>query len=299
MDKLKAMRVFVRIAEAGSLTAAARELESSLPAVVRSLAALEAALQVRLLNRTTRRMALTEEGKSYLESCRQVLAAVDDSEAALAAQRSEPSGRLTMTAPVQFGQMYVVPAVTRFMQRFEKVRFNVVLLDRVVNLLEEGIDLGVRIGPLDDSTLVSRPLGSTRRVVVASPKFLARHGTPALPRDLRHFNCIGLPNLGGQWGFQRDGKPMSVQVSGAIEFNQVAPAIEACAAGLGLGMFLSYQVEPLLRARRLAIVLEAFEVPPRPISLVFPHARLLPARTRLFMDWLQKDLSAPRSFGPV
>src|SRR5262245_35123373 len=144
MDKLKAMQTFVRIAEAGSLTAAAVELGSSLPAVVRSLAALEAHLGVRLLNRTTRRISLTEEGRHYLATCQQVLAAVEDGENALTLEAAEPSGQLTVTAPVLFGQMHVAPAVTRFVQRYEKMRCSVMLYDRVVNLLEEGIDVGIR-----------------------------------------------------------------------------------------------------------------------------------------------------------
>ncbi len=163
----------MRIADAGSLTAAARSLDSSLPAVVRSLATLEAELQVRLLNRTTRRISLTEEGRQYLADCRHVLAAVEEAEKTLTAQSSEPSGLLSVTAPVLFGQMFVVPVVTRFMQRYGKLRFHVTLLDHVVNLVEEGIDVGVCIGAL---TIRARSPGSasTRRVLVASPEFVAR-----------------------------------------------------------------------------------------------------------------------------
>ncbi len=167
MDKLKAMQTFVHIADAGSLTAAARVCDSSLPAVVRTLAALEAHLGVRLFHRTTRRISLTEEGKRYLDNCRAVLAAVDDAEAALSADAAEPSGQLTLTAPVLFGQMYVAPAVMRFVQRYERVRCSLVLQDRIVNLLEEGLDAGIRIGHLEDSSLVAQPLSTLRRVVVA------------------------------------------------------------------------------------------------------------------------------------
>jgi len=190
MDRLKAMHTFTRIAETGSLTAAAHELGSSLPATVRSLAALEAHLGVRLLNRTTRRISLTEEGKRYLDTCRQVLAAVEDAETALTADAAEPSGRLSITAPVLFGQMHVAPAVTRFVQRYDKMRCSLQLHDRVVNLLEEGIDVGIRISKLDDSTLVAQQLGSIRRVVVASPDYLRRHGTPQHPRELLKANCV-------------------------------------------------------------------------------------------------------------
>jgi len=291
MDKLKAMQVFVQIAEQGSLTAAAQALDSSLPAVVRTLATLEQNLQVRLLNRTTRRISLTEEGKHYLESCRQILSAVSDAEAALTLDANEPSGQLTITAPVLFGQMYVAPAVTRFAQRYAQMRCNVMLLDRVVNLLEEGIDVGVRIGQLEDSTLIAQPVGSVRRVVVASPEFLERQGMPQHPKDLLKSNCVRFSAATGPWWtFQEKGKQFTVPVMGNLDFNQAAPAIEACVAGMGFGMFISYQVAPYLAQHKLVSVLENFEIAPRTISVVYPHARLLPARTRLFIEWIKQEL---------
>ena len=291
MDKLKAMHTFMRIADAGSLTAAARALDYSLPAVVRSLAALEAHLGVRLFNRTTRRISLTEEGKHYLENCRQLLTAVEDAEAALTAEAAEPAGNLVITAPVLFGQMYVAPAVTRFVQRYDKMRCNVVLLDRIANLLEEGIDVGIRIGQLEDSSLIAQPLGSVRRMVVASPGYLRHHPLPKHPRDLLKANCVrfSAATVPG-WTFHDGSKKFNVAITGNLDFNHIAPAIEACAAGLGFGMFISYQVAPYLKQKRLKIVLERFEPPPRPISVVYPHARLLPTRTRVFVEWIRQEL---------
>ncbi|MGH6627129.1 MAG: LysR family transcriptional regulator [Burkholderiaceae bacterium] len=295
MDKLKAMQTFVQIADEGSLTGAARALGSSLPAVVRSLAAFEAHLGVRLFNRTTRRISLTEEGRRHLENCRQLLAAVDEAEAALTADAGEPAGQLTITAPVLFGQMYVAPAVTRFVQQHSKMRCSLVLLDRVVNLLEEGIDVGIRIGALEDSSLVAQSLGHIRRVVVASPDYLRRHGVPRHPKDLLQANCVRLSGSNGAWGpFYEGGKQFRLSVSGNLEFNHVAPAVEACAAGLGCGMFFSYQVAPYLQQKRLRLLLERFEPPPRPINVVYPHARLLPARTRVFIEWVQKEITGFR-----
>ncbi len=291
MDKLKAMQGFVRIADTGSLTAAAQALGSSLPAVVRSLAALEAHLGVRLFNRTTRRISLTEEGRRHLDSCRQVLAALDDAESALRSDASEPSGQLTITAPVLFGQMYVAPAVTRFVQRYRQMRCSLLLLDRVVNLLEEGIDVGIRIGALDDSTLVAQSVGHLRRVVVASPGYLREHGIPAHPKDLRQANCVRFLAGGSTgWTFQDNGKPFQVPVSGNLDFNHAGPAVEACAAGLGFGRFISYQVAPWVAQDKLRLVLEPFEPTPRPISVVYPHARLLPARARAFIDAIKTEL---------
>ncbi|MDB5860120.1 MAG: bacterial regulatory helix-turn-helix, lysR family protein [Ramlibacter sp.] len=292
MDKFRAMQTFVRIADGGSLTAAALAQGSSQPAVVRALAAYERELGVRLFHRTTRRIALTEEGRQHLERSRHVLAALDDAEQALRAGAAAPAGHLHITAPVLFGQMYVAPVVTRFVQRHPGMRCTTLLLDRVVNLLEEGLDLGIRIGRLEDSSLVAQPLGQIRRVVVATPAYLRRHGTPAHPRDLRRANCIRILSDRAAWGdFQEDGRSFQVPVAGNLEFNHVWPAVQACAEGAGFGMFLSYQVEPLVAQKSLRIVLEQFEPPPRPISIVYPHARLLPARTRAFIAFAREEIT--------
>ncbi|OOG44987.1 LysR family transcriptional regulator [Polaromonas sp. A23] len=293
MDKLRAMQAFIHIADEGSLTAAARVMASSLPAMVRTLAALEAQLGVRLFNRTTRRISLTEEGRRHLDSCRQILSALDDAEAALSADAAEPAGHLTITAPILFGQMHVAPAVTRFVQQYTQMRCSVVLADRVVNLLEEGIDVGIRISELPDSSLVAQSVGQIRRVVVASPAWLRLHGTPRHPKDLLKANCVRVTDHAPTWGpFNDQGRPLRLAVSGNLEFNQNAPAVEACAAGVGVGNFFSYQVAPFLKSKQLRIILEDFEPPPRPISIVYPHARLLPVRTRVFIEWMKKELRA-------
>ncbi len=291
MDKLKAMQTVVAIADAGSLTAAALLLDASLPSVVRTLALLEQHLGVRLFNRTTRRVSLTEEGRVYVEDCRRLLAAIEESEATLSRDAIEPSGLLTVTASVLFGQMYVAPAVTRFAQHYEKVRVNLQLHDRVVNLLEENIDVGIRIGELEDQSLVAQPLGRVRRMVVATPDYLAAHGMPEHPRDLLKLNCIRFTgNAAPWWTFQEKGRTFTVPVTGNLEFNQVWPAAQACLAGVGCGLFISYQVADFVRDGRLQVVLEDFEPPPRPVQLVYPHARLLPARTRVFIDWMKREL---------
>lgn len=292
MDKFRAMSTFVQIADAGSLTAAAWAMGASLPAVVRSLAAYEAELGVRLFNRTTRRITLTEDGRRHLENCRQVLTAVDDAEAALKDDAAELTGQLSITAPVLFGQMYVAPIVTRFAQRHQKMRCRVVLMDRVVNLLEEGIDVGIRISQLEDSSLVALPLGEMRRVVVASPAFLREQGAPTHPNDLLKANCVRVADHTPTWGTFRDGgKPLKLSVKGNLEFNHIAPAVQACASGAGFGQFLSYQVAPLLKTGELQTVLDDFEDAPRPIHVVYPHARLLPTRTRAFIDFIRQELT--------
>ena len=291
MDKLRAMQAFIHIAEEGSLTAAAQVMSSSLPATVRTLAALEADLGVRLFNRTTRRISLTEEGRRHLQSCKLLLSNLEDAEAALTKEAGEPAGHLTITAPMLFGQMHVAPAVTRFVQHYTQMRCSVMLVDRVVNLLEEGVDVGIRIGLLQDSTLVAQPVGSIRRVVVASPAYLRQHGTPRHPKELLKANCVCVTGHTLGWGpFNDQGRQLRLAVSGNLEFNQNAPAIEACIAGVGFGVFMSYQVAPFLKTKQLRVVLAEFEPPPLPISLVYPHARLLPKRSRVFIEWMKKEL---------
>lgn len=292
MDKLRAMDTFVRIVETGSLTAAADALDVSGPSVVRLLAGLERALDVRLLNRTTRRIALTDEGRDYYERCKRILAEVEEAEAAAGNRRGAPRGLVRVTAPVLFGRMHVTPLAAAFVRAHPGVTVDFLLVDRVVNLLEEGLDLGVRIGALADSALVAVPLGEVRRVLCASPVYLARAGTPRDPRELRAHDCLRFGGLGStdEWTFFDAGRRVAVRVEGPLSGNQAEPLVDACADGLGIGMFLSYQVAPLVAAGRLEVLLAAWCPPPVPVSVVYPHAKLLPARTRLFVDWLRERL---------
>jgi DNA-binding transcriptional LysR family regulator len=191
MDKLVAMTTFVRIVEAGSLTAAADTLEASLPTVVRTLAALERHLGVSLLKRTTRRIHLTDEGAQYLERCRVILSALQEAEDAVVSRRSEPSGKLTVTASALFGRRYIAPIVYDFVRRHPRVNADILIVDRVVNLIEEGVDVGVRIAHLKDSSMVAIPVGRTRRVVCASEQYLRRHGIPQTPNDVRNHTASG------------------------------------------------------------------------------------------------------------
>jgi DNA-binding transcriptional LysR family regulator len=295
MDKLHAMSVFVQIAERGSLTAAAEALDKSLPTVVRILAALEDALRVRLLNRTTRRIALTEEGAVYLEQCRRILAHVEETERALGRRQAEPSGRIAITAPVRFGEMHVAPAVAGFLKRYPKTRVDLLLVDRIVDLLEEGIDLAVRIAPLADSTLVARSIGAIRPLVCASPELLQRVGRPQRPEQLIDLPCIRFDGIsaGEQWDFLDQGKPLTVRFDAALRCNQVGGAVAACAAGAGFGRFFCYQVMPSIRRGTLVSVLDELTPGPLPLSLVYPHARLLSSRVRAMVDWLAEGI--PRS----
>lgn len=291
MDKLEALRTFIAIVDGGSLTAAARSGRASLPSVVRMLAALEAQLGVRLLNRTTRRLSLTEDGRLYLEHARRIVADLDEADRLLASHQLEPSGTLGVTAPVLFGHMHVAPAVARFLQRHPRMRVRLVLLDRIVDLVQEGYDVAVRIAHLPDSTLVARTVGTIRQIVAASPAWLQQHGTPRHPRELAGVNCLTGPDQ-RSWGFVERGKAFEVAVRGNFECNLAAPRLEACAQGMGVGRFLSYQAAPYRREQRLRAVLEGYEEPPRDVSLVVPSARAMPLRQRVFLDWMAEELRA-------
>jgi DNA-binding transcriptional LysR family regulator len=268
------------------LTAAAVSLDTSLPSVVRTLAALERHLGVRLLNRTTRRLHLTDEGTQYLERCRLVLAAVQDADASVIDRQAEPQGRLSITASVLFGRFHVAPIVRAFLARYPAVSAELLFVDRVVNVVEEGIDVAVRIGHLPDSSLIAIPVGQVRRVVCASERYLRRFGIPRLPQDLRLHRCVRHTGLSprNEWSFRVGRRDKAVPINTVMTTNQIDTALAACADGLGLGMFLSYQTQPLLSQRKLRYVLEGFETPPVPLQVVYPHSRLLSATVRTFLD---------------
>ena len=292
MDKLRAMKSFVRIVEDGSLTAAAADLGVSLPSMVRTLAALERELGVTLLNRTTRRIHLTDDGRRYLEYCRIILANVQEAEGALRSSRAVPHGRLALTASVAFGQSYVASIVNEFLQRHPGVTVEFLLVNRVVNLVEEGFDAAIRIAHLEDSSLVSIPLTRVRRVVCASPAYLRRYGVPRRPQDLRAHRCVRFTGLAprAEWTFRANSRHVAVPIADVLVCNEADVAIESCAKGLGLGSFLPYMVAPLRRSGRLEYVLEDFEIDPLPVRFVYPRSRILSATVRAFGELCAKKL---------
>lgn len=301
MDTLRAMQIFTTVVEAGSLTGASERLGLSGPAVVRSLAALESTLGVRLLNRTTRRSSLTDEGREYFEGCKRVLAEADAAHAALSARRTEPRGRLRLTAPITFGRLRVAPVVADFAARHLGIEVDLLLLDRVVDLVEEGIDAAVRIGPLPDSSLVALGLGETRRVTCASPAYLRRAGTPRSPQDLRTHRLILFSGLAAhdEWVFatpnERPGRATleRVPIRPFLRTNQLDAAMDPCLRGLGCAQFLCYQVEPLLRAGKLRRLLAAHEPAPLPIHIVSPSSRGRSSNVNAFIDFARDRLRYP------
>lgn len=286
MDKLKGIQTFIAIAERGSLTAASHQLDVSLPTVVRTLADLERQLGVTLFNRTTRRVNLTEEGRRYLETSRAVLSLLEEAEHALTATRSRPSGRLAVTSSVLLGRMHVAPLLSAFLKRHREVSAELVLLDRVVDLVEEGIDVAVRIGLVPDSSLHGVNVGSVRRVVCASPAYLKRRAVPKHPDELNQHAIVHFSGLGSakQMHFHDAGRSFEVPITPLWTSNSVDAALGAVVDGLGMGQFLSYMVEPMLEDGSLRLILQAFEPPALPVTIVYPHSRLLSTKVRLFID---------------
>jgi len=300
VDRLDSLAIFVAVAEQGSFVAAARRLRRSPAVVSRAVAALEQRLATRLFNRTTRAVALTDAGARYLDSARRLLAGFQDLEA-LIADRPEPGGFLGITAPVLFGRLHVLPVACAFLREHPAVELRLLLLDRVVSLVEEGLDVGIRLGRLPDSSLRSVRAGSVRRMVYGSPAYLAAHGVPATPSDLAHHACIAFadsPSRTDRWSFGRGGAGAAVAVRPRLTVNTAEAAVEAAAAGLGLARVLSYQADAMVEAGRLRPVLREHEPPPVPIQVVHPAGPYMPPQVRLFLDRTAASLRA-RFGGPA
>ena len=287
MDRLDALSVFVAVVEQGSFVAAARRLGRSPTAVTRVVAALEDHLATRLLTRTTRAMTLTEAGQRYFDQGRRALAEFADLESVVSGDGAEPSGLLTLTAPEMFGRIHVLPIALKFMSDYPKIDVSLLLLNRVVSFVDEGIDLGVRIAHLPDSGTRATQVGAVRRVVCASAEYLEAEGEPAHPDELQGRRTIVVTNVQAmpeRWTFSDKGSEITVQVKSRLAVSTVQSALDAAVAGAGLLRPLSYQSAPLEAAGLLRRVLTAYEPPPIPIHLAYPAGRHLPLKTRLFID---------------
>ena len=286
MDRIEAMQAFVAVADLRGFAPAARKLKLSPSAVTRLVAALEQRLGARLLQRTTRSLALTDAGTRYLERARRILGDVEEAERAAEGERTRPSGRLIVSAPVGFGRLHVSPVMSAYLRRYGDVSGELRLEDRLVNLVEDGIDLAVRIGHLADSSLVARQVGEMRRIVVASPAYLKRRGEPKSPEAIGAHDTIqfGAGALTAQWRFVADGREIRIDVTPRLVTNSADAAIHYAADGGGLTRVLAYQAADALKRGRLKIVLGAFEQPALPIHIVYPTSRLLSAKVRAFID---------------
>ncbi|MGY2049951.1 LysR family transcriptional regulator [Methylobacterium sp. JK268] len=293
MDRLQAMRIVVRVAETASFTETARQLQMSAPAVTRAVAALEGAIGSRLFVRTTRSVKLTEAGGRYVEDCRRILADLAEAEAAAAGATATPTGTLTVTASVLFGRMHVLPIVTDYLDAYPTMAARTLFVDRPVNIVEEGIDVAIRIGHLPDSGFTAVKVGDVRRVVCGAPAYFEKHGVPTVPADLRHHRIAASTGAwpSSDWRFGRDER---VSVHPALESNTNEAAIAAAVTGWGLTRVLHYQIGPALREGRLRIVLAEYEEPPLPIHVLHPEGRHAPAKVRTFVDLAVARLRANR-----
>ena len=289
MDKLFAIEAFIKIVDAGSITAAADALEVSQPSMVRTLAGLERVLGVRLLNRTTRRMSLTDEGRDYYERGRQILAAVNDAQESLSARHATPRGRLRITSSVSFGRTFVAPVINEFLIEHPAVNIELLLLDRVVDLIEEGMDIAVRVARLRDSSMVARLVGEVHRVVVASPEMLKSDGLPNLPEDLRNRRCVSFTGVvsPSQWSFGDGSKQIHIPIASRLVTNQVDTGIQACVQGAGFGRFLCHHVLAQINAGQLVRILSDFEGEAIPAHIVYPSTRHQSPTVRAFVVFAQ------------
>lgn len=300
MDRLESMGWLLAVIEAGSLSAAAKRLGKPLSTVSRRITDLESHLGIRLLVRSTRRLDLTEAGRRYTVACRQILADVADAERTTIGEYVDPKGLLTITAPVLFGRLHVLPTIVTFLRAYPDIDVQLVSADRIVHLIDDEIDLAVRIGHLPDSRLIAIGLGSVRRVVCASPDYLAAHGVPAEPTALAAHACIRVEKLSGAgtWGFEIDGLEQRVPLRSRLIVNSIDTAVEAAVAGLGLTQVLSYQIEDEVRAGQLVTVLGDFASDPLPVHLVYTRRGVEPAKLRAFIDFarprLRESLAALR-----
>ena len=294
MDRLRELEVFVAVADAGGLARAGARLRISPPAVTRTVASLEARLGARLFHRTTRRLSLTEAGSRFLASARRLLAELAAAEREAVGEDAEPAGRLTVTASATFGRTTLAPIVRAFLRAQPRVTASLLLLDRVVDLVEEGVDVAVRIGRLPDSSLVARRVGEVRRVLVASPRYLAKHGRPTQPAQLRRHELIGFTGLmpTREWRFGEGRSALHVSVAPRLELNDATAAIAAAEAGEGITIAYSYMVVRALGRARLVTLLDAFMPPPVPVQLVYPPARLVAPKLRAFLDFVAPQLAA-------
>ena len=292
-DRLIEMRVFRAVVETGGFTAAGHVLGASQPFVSQTVQRLEARLGVKLLHRTTRSLSLTEAGRRFLERGRQLLVDAEAAERIAAGDDAEPRGTLTVTTSVTFGRRVLMSVIADFLAQYPEMKVNTLLFDRVVDIVEEGIDLGIRLGEMPDSTLIARRTGAVRRIFVAGPGYLARMGAPETPADLKHHATIGFTSLAPnrEWTFIQDGQRSRVAIEPRVEVNDAAAALQMAEANHGITIALSYMAAESLRAGDLVPVLPNFLPPPVPVQLVYPQARLVAGKVRAFIDFAAPRLS--------
>lgn len=287
MDRLEAMVIFLAAIDTGSLSAASRKLRVPLATVSRRVSELEAHLNVRLLVRGTRKLTLTEAGRGYVTSCRRVLEDIAEIERTTSGEYHAPQGELVISVPPVLGRIHVIPVIVEFQRAFPQIRMRVQMTDRLVNLLEERVDLVLRIGEQPNSSLVSTRIGLLRQVVCASPAYLKMHGMPAKPEDLLSHDCVAYEGyaMGSIWAFLSRGRSVKVEVPSRLVVNSVEAAVVAAVEAAGIARVASYQIEELLKSGTLARLLEAFEPQPTPVHLMYAGQGQIPLKLRAFIDF--------------
>jgi DNA-binding transcriptional LysR family regulator len=289
MDRFDAMSTLLAAVDAGSLSAASRQLRVPLATVSRRVSELEEHLNIQLLQRGSRKLTLTEAGRAYVASCRRIIEDVAEAERTAAGEYREPQGELIISVPhATLGRSDVVQIVVEFLRRYPDIRMRVQLTDRVVSLLEEHVDVALRVGELPDSSLIATRVGLIRRVLCASPAYLKTRAMPKTPADLTSHNCVAYETYtaGSNWEFRADGRSQFIQVPSRLMVTSSEAAIVAAVAGAGIARVLSYQIDDLVQAGSLVRLLEAYEPAPMPISVIYPSQRLVPLKLRTFLDFL-------------
>lgn len=301
MDRFQEMQIFLAVAEEEGFAAAARRLNISPPSVTRAIAAMEERIGTQLLSRTTRSMHLSEAGQRYLEDCRRILGEVDEAEEAAAGSYSTPCGHLTVTAPVLFGELFVAPILTDYLDQFPRVHLNALLVDRVVNMADEGVDVAIRIGHLHETAQQAIQVGEVRQVVCAAPAYLDVHGRPRHPGELSAANIVmsSASHLLSDWQFVNDGNALSFRFDPRLVVTANQAAINVARLGWGITRVLSYQVASHLADGGLEVVLRDFEPPALPIQVVYQKSNRVPAKVRTFVDFLAERLRRDTALNPV
>ncbi len=300
MDQLVALATFVRVVDGGSLSSAARSLPSSLTSVSRQISALESRYGTQLLLRTTRRLALTDDGRILYERAKSVLNELKEVEATLARGRQQPSGRIRISAPTLMGRLLIAPLLAEFLRRYPALTLDLLLVDRAVDMVEEDIHLSLRVGHLPDSQLVARKLADLRMVVCASPAYLERSGVPQTPADLSRHDCLVFSDTQGtaEWRFKEGSKTeRRIRISGRLRVNSLDALVSAAKEGAGIVRVPSWQVEAEIAAGGLQRILLDHEPPPTPLHLLFQPSRLTSPKTRVFVDYLLERWRTADAFG--
>jgi DNA-binding transcriptional LysR family regulator len=291
MDRLEAMSTFLAVVETGSLSAAARRLNTPLATVSRKVSELESHLRTKLFNRSSRKLVLTDAGSSYVAACKRILADVTEAERAASGEYTAPTGELIVTAPVGLGRIYLIPILADFLKAYPDIEVNLILNDRVLSLFQEQIDVGLRVGALADSSMMAIRVGTIERMVCASPAYLAARGTPRTPDDLAGHDCITFAGFGSPdvWTFVRDDTSVAVPVHTRLAVGTAEAACDAACAGIGIAYAFSYHFQTAVGRGALTSLLDEFQLPARPLHLVYTANRFLPIKVRAFLDF-----AAPR-----